>query len=431
MKLILILGGILTALLLIGGVVLVTALPGDLLLSLGPQPSRTTVRAETVSEGRLVEIVSAPGQIEPLKHVDISAEVSARIERLPFKDGADVRRGDVVVRLDDRDLTAALQSAIARRDGEKFRLQSEEARMTGTLRSLEFARKTHERQQALYTTGDVSRSDLDQAQERVQDLEASVESSAHSLSVTESSLAAAQADIERAQDDLGKTEIRSPIDGVITQLNAEEGEVVMVGTMNNPGTVIMTIADLDRMILNARVAESDVAKVFDGAPARVHIKAYPDEVFAGTVRRIALQRTTAPDGTGFFETEIEIDRAGRRIRSGHNANVDIEIAEHQGVVVPMQSIVDRVVDELPDAVVRGNALVDRTKKVISVVYKIVDAKALCTPIRPGPSDWTTTLVREGLSPGDVIVTGPFKILDDLENGELVSAETEAETEASE
>jgi HlyD family secretion protein len=422
-KLVLIVGGIFAALVLIGGVVVVALLPDDLLLSFGPQVPRTTVRSDVAVEGQLVEIISAPGEIEALKHVDISAEVSARIESLPHAEGESVARGDVVVRLDDRELRAALEFTKSRRDGEQFRLQSEGARMAGLAKTLEFARKTLERQQALYASGDVSRKDLDDAEERVEDLEASVEASAHTVSVIESSLAGAEADIERAEDALEKTVMRSPIDGVITLLNAEVGEVVVVGTMNNPGTIIMTIADLNRMILNARVAESDVAKIFEGAGARVHIKAYPDDVFAGTVRRIALQRTTALDGTGYFETEVEIDLAGQHIRSGHNANVDIEIAEHNGAVVPMQAIVDRVVDELPDAV-RADPLVDRTKKVISVVYRVQDGKAVCTPILTGPSDWTSTLVREGLNPGDEIVTGPFKVLDELKHNALVNAEPE-------
>ena len=389
------------------------------LLYLGPAPSRTNVQVQEAGRRALVEYITASGGIESHTQVDISAEVSARIEELPFREGDVVAKGDVVVKLDDRDLRAALDSAKAGRDGESFRLRSEQAQRAGRMRTLEFAQRTLTRQQSLFESGDVSQSVFDDAMERVDDLQASIDASTHNISAFESSLAAAEADIARAADALADTVIRSPIDGVITQLNAEIGEVVLVGSMNNAGTVIMTIADLSRMILNARVAESDIVKVKRQQSAQIHITAYPDDVFDGIVRKIALQRTAAPDGTGFFETEIEIDLQGRQIYSGLVANVDIEITEHHGIVVPMQAIVDRVADELPRKIVVGNPLVDPARKIITVVYRMVDNKAVCTPVDPGASDWTQTLVLGGLSEGEVIVTGPFKVLDELRHNELI------------
>ncbi|MHC4653091.1 MAG: efflux RND transporter periplasmic adaptor subunit, partial [Planctomycetota bacterium] len=379
----------------------------------------------------LIETVSAPGGIEPLTMVEISAEVSARIEQLPLREGDPVRQDDVIVKLDDVDLKAALDASKARRDGEQFRLQSEEARLAGLLRTLAFARKTLSRQTALYETGDVSRSTLDDAQERVEDLEASVEASTHSISVIESSLAAAEADIDRAEDDLTNAVIRSPIDGVVTLLNAEVGEVVLVGTMNNPGTVIMIVADLTRMILNARVAETDIASVEKGQEAKIFINAYPDEVFHGIVRKIALQRTVELDGTGFFETEIELQlEPGRTIFSGLVANVDIEVAEHEGVVVESQAIVERLVDDLPPDI-RRNPLVNRAKRTASVVYRVIDDKAVCTPVKAGASDLTHSVVVDGLEEGEEVVVGPFKVLENIKHDELLKREDDPGAEQKE
>ena len=304
MKIVLIIVGLFATVAVVSGVVLVSVVPEGFLQSLAPKPPRTEVRAQSATIEQLVETVSAPGEIEPLTKVDISAEVSSRIEQLPIREGDEVKRDDVVVKLDDRDLTAALKSRKAQREAERFRLQSEQAQRVGIMTHLDFARRTLDRQSNLYDTGDVSRSSLDDAQDRVADLEAQVESITHSLSVIESSLAAADANIDRAEDALTKTTIRSPIDGIVTKLNAEIGEVVMLGTMNNPGTVIMTVADLSRMILNARVAETDIAKIAEGQNAKVHINAYRDRVYNGVLRTIALQRTTELDGTGYFETEI-------------------------------------------------------------------------------------------------------------------------------
>lgn len=421
-KVVLIIGGVLAVVVTIGAVVVFTVLPDGFLASLAPEPPRTEVRTEEALTRTLIETVSAPGEIEPLIKVDISAEVSARIEELPVREGAHVERDDVIVRLDDRNLQAAKESAKARRDGEKFRLQSEQARLAGLKTSLAFARKTFKRQQALFESGDVSLSTLDNAQERVDELKTSVESSTHAISVIESTLAAAEADIDRSDDALAKTVIRAPIEGIVTQLNAEVGEVVLLGTMNNPGTVIMTVADLSRMILNTQVAESDVAKIAEGQRAKIYINAYPDDVFNGIVRKIALQRATALDGTGFFETEIEIDLAGRRIYSGLVANVDIEIAVHEGTVVPSQAVVERLVEDLP-AAIRNNPLVDRAKKTTNVVYRLVDGKALCTPVIPGPSDLTHRIIKEGLNLGDDVVVGPYKVLETIEHDDLITLET--------
>ncbi len=426
MKIVLIVVGLFVAIAVVSGVVLVSVTPGGLLQSLKPQPQRTEVRAEPATRAKLIETVSAPGEIEPLTKVDISAEVSARIEQLPVRAGDDVKRDDIVVKLDDRNLKASLKSANAQREAERFRLQSEQASRVGIMTHLDFARRQLERQTKLYESGDVSRSALDDAQDRVADLAASVESITHSISVIESSLAAADANIDLAEDALTKTVIRSPIDGIVTMLNAEIGEVVLLGTMNNPGTVIMTIADLSRMILNARVAESDVAKIAEAQNSKIHINAYRDRIYNGVVRTIALQRTSELDGTGYFETEIELDLQGERIYSGLVANVDIEIAEHDGVLVESQAIVERIVDDLPPEVAKS-PLVDRRKRVTTVVYRVIDGKAVCTPVKRGPSDLTHAVLLEGVEAGEQIIVGPYKVLESIEHDQLVRLEGEDET----
>ena len=425
MKIVLIVLGLFATVAVVGGVVFVSVVPEGFLKSLGPEPSRTEVRAQSAAIDQLIETVSAPGEIEPLKKVDISAEVSSRIEQLLIREGDEVKRHDIVIRLDDRNLKAALKSSKAQRDAERFRLQSEQASRVGIMTHLDFARRNLERQSRLYDTGDVSRSNLDNAQDRVADLEANVEVITHSISVIESSLAAADANIDRAEDALTKTIIRSPIDGIVTKLNAEVGEVVMLGTMNNAGTVIMTIADLSRMILNARVAETDVARIAEGQNAKIHINAYRDRVYNGVLRTIALQRTSEMDGTGYFETEIELDLQGERIYSGLVANVDIEIAQHDGIVVESQAIVERIIEDLP-AEVRRNPLIDRRKSIATVVYRIVDGKAVCTPVERGPSDLTHAILLKGVEPGEQIIVGPYKVLESIKHDQLVRLQDETD-----
>jgi HlyD family secretion protein len=392
--------------------------------SLRSGPKGTHARFQTVKRGRLIETVKAPGKIEPRTKVDISAEVAARIEELPFREGQEVRKGDVIVKLDARNFEAELAASKARSEGEAYRLQSQQAQLTGTLSSLSFARKELDRKQKLFDSGDLSSKDLDDAISRVNDLQSQVDSTKFLISVIESSLLAAKADIDRANEALSKTTIRAPMDGVVTALNAEIGEVVLMGTMNNPGTVIMTIADLSRMILKAEVSESDIAQLAKGQAAKVHINAYRDDVFSGTVTQIALQRTepqlsATNSTTGYFETEVEIDLRGQRILSGLMANVDIEVAAHDGLLVESQAIVDRLVEDLPDEIKHDNPLVDRSKKTTTVLYRVVEGKAKCTPVKRGASDDTQSVVLAGLSEGEVVVIGPFKTLEKLKHDEAV------------
>lgn len=431
----------------IGGLAIAGFVFRDLMTFLASAPRATEVRVETVAARELIESVPAPGEIEPNTKVDISATVVAEIVALPFREGDLVKKGDVVVRLDDRELTARLLGAQASLESTKANLESvrasrartqaqlleQQARHKGVLTTLEFAEKNLQRKRELHDSGDIPLAELETAQERVREVLAQIDASNMLIAAAESSLQAAdaqilqaeaavrqgEAEIRLAEEALRNTIIASPIDGKVTKLNAEVGERVVTGTMNNPGTVIMTIADLSRMKMIARVAEADVAKLQTGQKARVTIETYRDTVFHGVVDRIALQRTTANDGTGFFETEIMLRLDGREIRSGHVANVEIEIATHTGIVVPSQAVVERAVEDLPIEVVENNPHVDRNKKTIRVAYRVVDGKAVATPVRVGPSDLTHTLVLGGLDAGDVIVTGPYKVLDKIRHDERV------------
>lgn len=378
------------------------------------------VRLGTVETGLLREMVTAPGEVQPDTKVDISAEVSARIEVLPVREGDEVKKGDLVVKLDDRNLTAALKSAQARRDAEFFRLQSEMARLAGPLARLEAAQRQLERQAQLYETGDVSQLALEEANEEVDELEAQIDAANHSISVIESSLEASEAEISRATELVGRTQIRAPMDGVVTTLNAEVGELVMVGTMNNAGTVILTIADLTSMHLDARVAESDVARIRKDQEAEIRINAYRDEVFDGDVTHIALQRMLDGSGAGFFKTEVHLELDGRRIYSGLAANVDILVGDHEGLVVPSQAVVDRSVEDLPDEIVESNELIDPARSAVSVIYVVREGKAVCTPVMTGPSSLTETLVMQGIRQGDQIVIGPYKALEKIKHGEKIN-----------
>lgn len=401
-------------------VALIALFAGDAIanaLSFGG-PERVSVRYEPTKRAVLVESVSAPGIVEPKRKVDVSAEVSARIVELPRREGDRVRAGELIMRLDDRDLKAALQSAEARRDGERYRLEAERSRIVGTQNTLESSRATAQRQEQLFRSGDISRQAYEDAVTRVRDLESQFQAQKNTIVQLEKSLAAAEAQIEQQREALRKTVVVAAIDGVITQLNAEVGELVVVGTMNNPGTKILTIADLSKMKLTAKVSEADIPRVAVGQPAQVRINGYKNRVFKGVVEEVALQSSLERDGTGYFKTAVILDLNGEQVFSGLGGNVDISIASHEGLSLPSQAIVQRKIEDLP-ASARSNPLIQSGRKTTSVVFVVRDGRAAATPVQTGPSNLTDTIVLEGISEGDVVITGPYKALERLKDLDAV------------
>jgi HlyD family secretion protein len=381
----------------------------------------TAVRMEAVADGVLTETVSAPGIVEPMRKVDVSAEVSARIVELPHREGDRVRAGDLIMRLDDRDLKAALQSAEARRDGERYRLEAERSRIVGTQNTLENAKATAQRQESLFRAGDISRQAYEDATTRARDLDSQFQAQKNTVVQLEKSLAAAEAQIEQQREALRKTVMLAAIDGIITVLNAEVGELVVVGTMNNPGTKILTIADLSKMKLTAKVSEADVPRVAKDQPCDVRINGYKNRVFKGTVADVALSRTLEKDGTGYYKTTVLLDLNGEQIFSGLGGNVEISIARHSGLNVPSQAVVERKVEDLPEAL-KSSPLIVADRKTTSVVYRVVDDKAVATVVQIGSSNLTGTIIQDGVKVGEMIVSGPYKALERLKDGDAVKKE---------
>jgi HlyD family secretion protein len=236
---------------------------------------------------------------------------------------------------------------------------------------------------------------------------------------------AAEAEIERARDSLSYTTITSPIDGVVTKVDSEVGELAVIGTMNNPGTVIMEVADLDTMIVNTRVDEGTVAQVKLGQGAKVRSQAYRDKVFEGLVTAVALALTEEQrENLKYYKTEVTLNtkNVDQQVLSGLTADVDIETHKHQNVLkVPSQAVLGRPVDELP-LTVRDLPEVDKTRTLSTVVYKFIDGKAMVTPVKIGASDVTHTVIESGLNEGDVIIAGPYKVLELLKHEQKVRDE---------
>ena len=410
----------------------------------------TLVRIEQAKRGDLTEFVSAPGGIEPKTNVEISAKVSARIIELPYKEGDTVTCGNpeaappvpasVLLRLDAKDLESQLRSVEANRaaqaaqiEVEKARIASQQASLTGLYASQKQAERDLERQRGLFESQDISQAAFDQAAVKLDELKAQYNAAEHTLQaaklnlvVLQHNLEAAEANIAQAREALTYTTITSPIDGVITRIQAEVGEVVVFGTMNNPGTVIMEVADLSQMLVVAQVDESDVGSLKVGQTARVHIQAWPDKVFKGTVQAIALSHKQDNQGSKYYETEILLQEQGEHIFTGMTADVDIEVAEHKDVLIlPSQAVLGRKVDELPVDIRDKLSEEEKNRTYATVVYRFVDGKAVTTPIKIGESDLTHTIILSGITEEDKIVVGPYNVLENLKHDQEISDEREA------
>ncbi|MEA2735210.1 MAG: HlyD family secretion protein [Humisphaera sp.] len=420
----------------------------------GDAEQETAVRIEKVSRGDLVEIVSAPGQIQPKTKVSISAKTTARIMELPFDEGMEVKKDQIVVQLDSKDLEAQLKAVESRRSAEAAQIDVGEARLKAQQSQIESAKiqlaeaqRTLKRQKELLATQDVAQFTVDEAQARVDQLQAqltgslsSLEADRASLTVQRHQLEAAAAEILRAKDNLSYTTIVSPIDGIVTRMNAKVGEMVVTGTMNNMGTVILELSDLSEMQVDAQVDEQNIASVKAGQKAKVRISAFPDQMFDGVVKLVGLDIADARFGNQnnsggggqqgrWYRAKVVVDTSNKRIPAGLSADVDIETQRHEKVIrIPTQAVMGRPIDELPPGV-KERPEVDKNKQLATIVFLFVDGKAKITPVTLGASDMTHTQITSGLSDNDRLIIGPYKILPGLKDGQKVKEDTTATTKS--
>jgi len=403
----------------------------------------TVVKVEPAERGDLIESVAAPGEIQPLKKVSISAKVAAPIIEMPHKEGEQVygpgpaTKPSLLVQLEDKDLRALLHQAEARKRAQeeeinvaRQRIEAQKAQIRATRATLADLERDLNRNKALVQTHDVSQSVVDTAQSKydeqmaqIQSAEQNLDADRINLRVMGANLEEATAEVTKAQEDISYTTITSPIDGTLTSVKAEVGEMVVTGTMNNPGTVILEVADLTKMLMVAHVDESQIDAVKVGQHAAVRIQAYHDQVFDGTVQTVGESRTTdATDQTKYFEAKILLDLKGRRIRSGLSADVDIETQKHPNVMkVPSQAVMGRSLDQLPEAL-RKAPEIEKGKSIATIVFRLIDGKAVATPVAVGPSDDTHTIIKSGLKERDPVIVGPYKVLESLQDGQAVKLE---------
>ena len=262
--------------------------------------------------------------------------------------------------------------------------------------------------------------ELDSRRAAYESANANLEGSVANVESARANVAVGRADVEQARENLEYTTIRAPIDGVITQVNSREGEVAL-GTIQNAGTVIMTIADLSEMLVEAQLTEVDAPKVEEGQRVSVYLNPYPGRVFTGRLRRIGLQSRASNDGANVFDAEVVLDPTEDRLFSGLSANVDIEVERYENaIVVPSQAVLDKRFDELP-LEVRSSPLIDTSRPRVQIVFVLEDGVAKMRPVTTIASSIQKTAIDAGLEVGEQVISGPFASLRTMEHGDAVEA----------
>jgi HlyD family secretion protein len=386
------------------------------------------VRLEEVQTRDLVSTVTVSGNVRARRAVDISADVMGRIMELNVEEGEDVSAGMILLRIDPSQHEAAVSRAQAT-------LSQAQAQVAQQRANLLRAEREHGRMEALWSRDSTLVSPL-QLEEAATNLEV-----ARSLfQAAEHGVDQSDAALKEAQNQLSKTIIRAPISGKVTRLNVEAGETVVVGTMNNPGSLILTVSDLSVVEAVMAVDETDVPEITLGDSAVVELDAFSGRRFTGEVTKIGNSAIVRPQATAAgqatavdFEVVITLHDPGILLRPDLSATADIITAVRESVVsIPIISLTVRSPEEEQTSTVleqdtgtgqpprrRGPLAREEEPEAVEGVFVVREGIAHFTPVVIGVTGQEYFEVLSGVEPGDTVVAGPYQRIRELQNGDPV------------
>ncbi len=377
----------------LGAVVLVALL---VVANLKSREKLEKVRVDAVIRGPLTEVVNASGKLRPKTKVDVSATVMGKITRLAVEEGDVVHKGDFLLEIDPSEYLSMVKSAEAA-------LQSAREDLALAQANAEKARLDLERAENLRKRGLSSTKDYEAAMtaKKVQDAQ---------VAAARGRVAQAEAELERLRHNLSKVTLHAPISGIVTRLNVEEGENAIIGTMNNPGTLLLTVADLDTMEAEVKVDETEIVRVRLGQQAKVEIDAYPDTVFQAVVTEVGNSPIYTNTGVGQqavdFKVVLRLLDHIDGVRPGLSATADITVAHRDSCLsIPIAALVERDKKEGVFVVGGGNVVSFR-------------------PVQVGIAGEERFEVLSGVKEGEKVVKGPLTALRLLEDGQKVEIEKE-------
>ena len=404
-----------------------------------------TVQVEKIQKRNLEAIVSASGKIQAKTTVNISANTMGRVTKLAVEEGDRVKPGQFLLEIDPRSLRTQVERGEAGLSAQRTAVDQARVQLESAKVQLKLAQDTLKRQQDLWKDQLTTKQDLDRAENEVRVREREVEARQAEIAMQTTRIRQNAADLENARYNLSQVSIDSPIDGIVTRRNIELGETVVIGTMNNAGTVLLTLADMSIIETELEVDETDIPNLKLGQIAKVTIDALPDQTFAGKVTEIGnspIQATAASANTRAtnFKVVVTLDGQIPEVRPGFTCTADITTATRENVVaIPIQATTVRelVFDEKGNVVKEPAADKKRrpaakaapaelkagqTRKETEGVFTIADGKAVFTPVKTGIAGEKYFEVLSGVKVDDEVITGPFNSVRDLKDGDPVKRE---------
>ncbi len=400
------------------------------------------VTVEKIEKRDLEAIVSASGKIQPKRSVNISAETMGKVVGLAVNEGDVVKQGQFLLQVDPRNLQTAVDSREASLAASRSSIEELKKNRDTVSLTLKNYQEILRRQTELFKGGLVTREALDQAQLAVNSTQAQLAEIAQRILTAETRLKNDAANLESAKYDLNKVRLVSPINGIVTKRNIEEGETVVIGTMNNAGTVLLTIADMSVVEAEVEVDETDIPFVTLGQQAKIKIDAFPDRSFKGQVTEVGNSPIVTAGATTRatnFKVVVTLEETIPDVRPGFTCTADITTATRQkAVAVPIQAttvremVVDASGQIVRDPVDAGKENRSRravatsadlkpgqSRKELEGVFVIKDGRSVFTPLKVGISGDKYFEVLSGLKEGDEVITGPFSSVRGMKDGDPV------------
>jgi HlyD family secretion protein len=378
------------------------------------------VTTEQVALRNITEVITANGKIQPETEVKITPDVSGEIVELAVKDGDIVKKGQFLLKIKPDNYISARDRVLASLNASKANMANAKAMLLQVEARYEQARLSYERSKKLWEDRTISQAEWESAQSSYDVAKAEVSASKQSVASAEYSVHSAEATLKEASENLVKTSIYAPMDGVVTLLQVEKGERV-VGTELMSGTEMLRVADLSRMEILTEVNENDIVRVALNDSAIIEVDAFPDRKFKGIVSEIANSATTTgmtADQVTNFEVKILLlkesyldllgDGKNQPFRPGMSASVDI-MTEHKTNVLaaPLQAVT-----LLADSLIKADSVVaiqaDKDSKEVVFIYDKGVAKTAI--VKTGIQDNDYIEIISGLAAGTEVVTAPYNVI---------------------
>ena len=403
------------------------------------------VTAEKIERRDLESIVSASGKIQPKKQVNVSAETMGKVVSVDVNEGDVVKKGQLLLQIDPKNLETAVQNRIASLNTAKSQLDQTRGQIENSKIAVKEAEDNLGRMEAQAKAGLVPREQLERARNDLARQRTNLQTAEQNKVTQEQRIKQEEANLDSAEYDLNKVRMVAPFDGLVTRRNIEVGETAVVGTMNNAGTVLLIIADLSVIETEIEVDETDIPYINIGQPAKVTIDAIPDKTFPGRVTEVG----NSPIATGSaqtgratnFKVVVTIDGTVPNVRPGFTCTAVVTTATRQkAIAVPIQAMALRelVVDaegqvvrpetpppgqKAPAGPPRPGVMPDlkpgQSRKEIEGVFLVRDGRAIFQPVKVGIAGEKYFEVLEGLKEGDEVITGPFTSVRNLRDGQEV------------